>query len=143
MSHPLVIANWKMNIPSNGIPSWMQKEMFEQFHDDPKDRSLTWITRSDKKYGFFQYMGIAPPISHLSELKDLFDYASLGAQDISQFNDGSKTGDISADMVIEKGCTFSILGHSERREYFQENGHIINTKVKNCINNSIILFFNG
>ena len=73
MNLPLVIANWKMNIPSNGIPGWMQKEMYEEFHDDPRDR-------------FFQYMGIAPPISHLSELENLFKFGFLGAQDISRFN---------------------------------------------------------
>ena len=47
MSHPLVIANWKMNIPSDGILGWVQKEMYERFHEDPKDRSLTWFTRLD------------------------------------------------------------------------------------------------
>ncbi|GIS35497.1 MAG: hypothetical protein Ct9H90mP6_07540 [Gammaproteobacteria bacterium] len=48
-------------------------------------------------------MGIAPPISHLAELKNLFKFGFLGAQDISRFSDGAKTGDISADMVIDKG----------------------------------------
>ena len=138
MSHPLVIANWKMNIPSGGISGWMQKEMYERFHEDPKDRSLTWFTTLDKKYGFFQHMGIAPPISHLSELKDLFDFASLGAQDISQFNDGSKTGDISADIVIDKGCTFSILGHSERREFYNETNDVVSKKLKICLEKNLL-----
>ena len=105
MSHPLVIANWKMNIPSGGISSWIQSEMVS--NNDEED--------FDNKSSHFKFMGIAPPISHLTELKNLFKFGFLGAQDISRFNDGAKTGDISADMVIDKGCTFSILGHSERR----------------------------
>jgi len=83
-------------------------------------------------------MGIAPPISHLTELKNLFNLGFLGAQDISKYNDGAKTGDISADMVIEKGCSFSILGHSERREFYNETNSIVSEKLRVCLEKSII-----
>jgi triosephosphate isomerase len=128
MSYPLVIANWKMNIPSGGISGWIQNEMIS--NNDKVD--------FENKSSYLRFMGIAPPISHLTELKNLFNFGFLGAQDISKYNDGAKTGDISADMVIEKGCSFSILGHSERREFYNETNSIVSEKLRVCLEKSII-----
>ena len=128
MSYPLVIANWKMNIPSGGISGWIQNEMISS--NDEVD--------FENKSSYLRFMGIAPPISHLTELKNLFNFGFLGAQDISKYNDGAKTGDISADMVIEKGCSFSILGHSERREFHNETNSIVSEKLRVCLEKSII-----
>ena len=128
MSHPLVIANWKMNIPSGGISGWIQNEMIS--NNDEVD--------FENKSSYFKFMGIAPPISHLAELKNLFNFGFLGVQDISKYYDGAKTGDISADMVIEKGCSFSILGHSERREFYNETNDIVSEKLRVCIEKDII-----
>ena len=128
MSHPLVIANWKMNIPSGGISSWIQNEMISS--NDEVD--------FENKSSYFNFMGIAPPISHLTELRNLCNFGFLGVQDISKYYDGAKTGDISADMVIEKGCSFSILGHSERREFYNETNSIVSEKLRVCLEKSII-----
>ena len=128
MSHPLVIANWKMNIPSGGISGWIQNEMIS--NNDEVD--------FENKSSYFNFMGIAPPISHLTELKNLFNFGFLGVQDISQYYDGAKTGDISADMVIEKGCSFSILGHSERREFYNETNSIVSEKLRICLEKDIM-----
>ena len=128
MSYPLVIANWKMNIPSGGVSGWIQNEMTS--NNDEVD--------FESKSSYLRFMGIAPPISHLTELKNLFNFGFLGAQDISKYNDGAKTGDISADMVIEKGCSFSILGHSERREFYNETNSIVSEKLRVCLEKSII-----
>ena len=128
MSHPLVIANWKMNIPSGGISGWIQNEMIS--NNDEVD--------FENKTSYFNFMGIAPPISHLTELKNLFNFGYLGVQDISKYNDGAKTGDISADMVIEKGCSFSILGHSERREFYNETNSIVSEKLRVCLEKDIM-----
>ena len=128
MSHPLVIANWKMNIPSGGISGWIQNEMMS--NNDEVD--------FENKSSYFNFMGIAPPISHLTELKNLFNFGFLGVQDISQYYDGAKTGDISADMVIEKGCSFSILGHSERREFYNETNSIVSEKLRVCLEKDIM-----
>ena len=128
MSYPLVIANWKMNIPSGGISGWIQNEMIS--NNDEVD--------FENKSSYLRFMGIAPPISHLTELKNIFNFGFLGAQDISKYNDGAKTGDISADMVIEKGCSFSILGHSERREFHNETNSIVSEKLRVCLEKSII-----
>ena len=128
MSHPLVIANWKMNIPSGGISRWIQNDMISK--NDEVD--------FENKSSYFRFMGIAPPISHLTELKDLFNFGFLGVQDVSKFYDGAKTGDISADMVIEKGCSFSILGHSERREFYNETNSIVSEKLRVCLEKDIM-----
>ena len=128
MSYPLVIANWKMNIPSGGISGWIQNEMIS--NNDEVD--------FENKSSYLRFMGIAPPISHLTELKNLFNFGFLGAQDISKYNDGAKTGDISADMVIEKGCSFSILGHSERREFYNETNSIVSEKLRVCLEKDIM-----
>ena len=128
MSHPLVIANWKMNIPSGAISGWIQNEMMS--NNDDED--------FENKSSYFKFMGIAPPISHLTELKNLFNFGFLGVQDISKYNDGAKTGDISADMVIEKGCSFSILGHSERREFYNETNSIVSEKLRVCLEKDIM-----
>ena len=127
MSYPLVIANWKMNLPNEGISGWIQNEMVS--NNEKVD--------FDSKCSFFKFIGIAPPISHLSELKDQFNFGHLGAQDFSRFDDGSKTGDISADMIIEKGCSFSIIGHSERREFHNETNNYIKEKLKICIEKNL------
>ncbi len=54
----------------------------------------------------------------------------LGAQNMYFEKSGAFTGEISADMLKELGCTYVILGHSERREYFKECDCLINKKVK-------------
>ena len=128
MSHPLVIANWKMNIPSGGISGWIQNEMIS--NNDEED--------FENKSSYFKFMGIAPPISHLTELRNLFNFGFLGVQDISKYYDGAKTGDISADMVVEKGCSFSILGHSERREFYNETNSIVSEKLRVCLEKDIM-----
>ena len=53
-----------------------------------------------------------------------------GAQDLSPFPAGAYTGDISGAMLAKLGCTFVVVGHSERRAYHGESDTLINSKVK-------------
>ncbi len=55
---------------------------------------------------------------------------SLGAQNIYPKESGAYTGEISSDFLIDCGCTYVIIGHSERRTYFKETNEFINEKVK-------------
>jgi triosephosphate isomerase len=57
----------------------------------------------------------------------------LGAQNMSKFDDGAYTGEISAKMLLATGCEYVILGHSERRQYFKENDELVNAKVKKAL----------
>ncbi len=55
---------------------------------------------------------------------------ALGGQNCSLLREGARTGEISPLMLLDVGCTFVILGHSERRSYFRETDEIISEKVK-------------
>lgn len=54
----------------------------------------------------------------------------LGAQNVHWEESGAYTGEISIPMIKDAGCTYSIVGHSERREYFNETDETVNLKVK-------------
>lgn len=61
----------------------------------------------------------------------------LGAQNVHQEPSGAFTGEISIPMIKEAGCTYCIVGHSERREYFAETDETVNLKVKALVNNKM------
>lgn len=61
----------------------------------------------------------------------------LGAQNVHQEPSGAYTGEISIPMIKEAGCTYCIVGHSERREYFAETDETVNLKVKALVNNDM------
>jgi len=61
----------------------------------------------------------------------------LGAQNLYPVAKGAYTGEVSPTMIKEVGCTYCILGHSERREYFKETDEFVNAKIKACIENAI------
>ena len=61
----------------------------------------------------------------------------LGAQNMYTKASGAYTGEISAEMLKEFNCTYVILGHSERREYFKETDAFINEKVKAVLENGM------
>ncbi len=61
----------------------------------------------------------------------------LGAQNMYTKANGAYTGEIAADMLKEFNCTYVILGHSERREYFKETDAFINEKVKAVLENGM------
>jgi len=60
---------------------------------------------------------ICPPFTLLHAFADLRGMGELGAQDCSTAEQGARTGDISAAMLIEQQCKFVIVGHSEQRQY--------------------------
>ena len=62
----------------------------------------------------------------------------IGAQNVSNFDFGAYTGEISAPMLKEIECSFCIIGHSERRKYFGETDDLVNAKLKILQQNKII-----
>jgi triosephosphate isomerase len=56
-----------------------------------------------------------------------------GAQDVSQHDGGAYTGEISAAMLAKLGCSYVVVGHSERRQYHAETDVLVNAKAKKAI----------
>jgi triosephosphate isomerase len=75
---------------------------------------------------------VCPPFTSLALAKNILagTQFELGAQNMYPENEGAFTGEISPAMLKSVGCTYVILGHSERRQYFAETDAFINTKVK-------------
>ena len=72
----------------------------------------------------------------LQEIGDTPVY--IGAQDCSAFSHGAYTGNVSADMLANIGCTFCIVGHSERRKLFGESNKDITSKVMQLVESKIV-----
>ena len=81
---------------------------------------------------------ICPPPIYLKSLKINKEGLFCGAQDISRFNEGAFTGELSASMLKDNNIHFCIIGHSERRQYFNETNENIKIKGENLINQNII-----
>ncbi|OGY41715.1 MAG: triose-phosphate isomerase [Candidatus Buchananbacteria bacterium RBG_13_36_9] len=111
-----IIANWKMNLSVA--------------------KSLQFIKKIAKTKN---EVVIAAPFTFLCELgKHLKNKKiKLAGQNVSQFESGAYTGDVSASMLKEEGCTYCLVGHSERRIYFKETDAIINKKIKQLLNKQI------
>ncbi len=74
---------------------------------------------------------VCPPFPYLSVVAPqcLERGIALGAQDCSVHESGAYTGEVSAQMLKDIGCSYVILGHSERREYHKESNELIKNKV--------------
>ncbi len=80
-------------------------------------------------------VGIAAPFPYLPEVTQLLHKSGIltGAQDVSQFDeDGAFTGEVSANILRDVGVQFTLVGHSERRQYFSENNMLLNKKIQNA-----------
>ena len=88
---------------------------------------------------------ILPPYLYLNEVSLLLEksHLSLGSQNICQFNNGSYTGEISAQMISELGCDYVLIGHSERRNFFLETNNHILEKVKRAKIPYIVILISG
>ena len=77
---------------------------------------------------------IAPSFVTLESLrKNLKDEIKVAGQNVSEFDDGAFTGEVSTSMLKDIGVEDVIIGHSERREKFSESDEIINAKVKKAL----------
>ena len=120
---PLMAGNWKMNLNHQEAVVLVQK--------------LAW-TLSDKKHDFDKVeVVVVPPFTDIRSVQTLVDGDRLkikyGAQDVSPHDNGAYTGDISASMLAKLGCSYVVVGHSERREYHAETDQLVNAKAKKAI----------
>ncbi len=86
---------------------------------------------------------IAPPYTAISRMAELVQNApiALAAQDIFWEEFGAFTGAISAPMVKDAGAKYVIIGHSERRQLFQETDAMVNRKIKAALQYDLIPIF--
>lgn len=82
---------------------------------------------------------LCPPFTALSEISEVLvdSNIKLGAQDLFWEEQGAYTGEISARMLKDVGCDFVIIGHSERRTFFNETNESINKKIKTALKNEL------
>jgi triosephosphate isomerase len=82
---------------------------------------------------------ICPVFAALSEVSEVISESNikLGAQDIYWEDEGAFTGEVSAPMIKDAGCSFVIIGHSERRQYFHETNESVNKKVKAALKHGL------
>jgi triosephosphate isomerase len=116
-------GNWKMNLTHSEAVALVQK--------------LAWIL-TDKKHDHSRTeVVVAPPFTDLRSVQTLVDGDHLSiryaAQDVSEHDSGAFTGEISALMLAKLGCSYVIVGHSERREYHAETDDVVNRKARQAV----------
>jgi triosephosphate isomerase len=115
---PLMAGNWKMNNDHLEAIRLVQKLAF---------------TFKDADYDAVD-IAVLPPFTALRSVQTLVDADKLrleyGAQDVSQHASGAYTGEISAAMLAKLACTYTVVGHSERRQYHYEDDAIVNAKAR-------------
>jgi triosephosphate isomerase len=124
---PLMAGNWKSNLNHQEAVVLVQK--------------LAW-TLSDKKHDYRKVeVVVLPPFTALRSVQTLVDGDRLeiryGAQDVSTHDEGPFTGDISAGMLAKLGCSYVVVGHSERREHHAESDDVVNAKAKKALQSSM------
>jgi len=85
-----------------------------------------------------------PPFLHIQSIKKLVGETAglyVGGQNCSSKESGAYTGEISAKMLASFGASYVIIGHSERREYFQESNEELTGKIKMALTNQLIPIF--
>ena len=122
---PLMAGNWKMHENHFEAIALVQK--------------LAWALK-DKDYQFTD-VTVLPPFTALRSVQTLVDAEkyklTYGAQDVSAFDKGAYTGEVSGPMLAKLGCTYVVVGHSERRQYHAESDEVVNTKVQACLRNGL------
>jgi triosephosphate isomerase len=117
---PLMAGNWKMNLDHLQATHLVQK--------------LDWTLRDGRHDFAAVEVAVLPPFTDLRSVQTLIDGDRLdlrhGAQDLSAHDSGAYTGEVSGAFLAKLGCTYVVVGHSERREYHAETDAVVNAKVK-------------
>ena len=125
MRRPLIAGNWKMyKTPKQA------KELAEQLKTglaDVKDVDIA----------------ICPPFTALPVVAEVIKGSNigLGAQNMHYETKGAFTGEISPEFILEFGCKYVILGHSERRQFFFETDELINKKLTTALKMNLYPIF--
>ncbi len=119
---PFIAGNWKMHMT---IPEAVV--MVEQLREASSALEKAHLV-------------VIPPFTALSEVNKALQGSPilLGSQNVFWEDKGAFTGEVSAPMLKDVGCTFAVIGHSERRQYFGEINETVNKKIKAALAHSIL-----
>ncbi|MFC4604763.1 triose-phosphate isomerase [Rhodococcus kronopolitis] len=122
---PLIAGNWKMNLNHFEAIALVQKIAF----------SLP------EKYFKKVDVTVIPPFTDIRSVQTLIEGDKLlltyGAQDVSAHDSGAYTGEVSGSMLAKLGCTFVVVGHSERRTLHGESDETVLAKTKAALKNEL------
>ena len=117
---PLMAGNWKMNLDhleANHLVQGLAMALADADHDYSKCEVL-----------------VIPPFTDIRTVQTIVDADELGikygAQDVSIHDNGAYTGEISTEMLTKLGCSYVVMGHSERREYHGESDELVGAKAR-------------
>ncbi|QIB65015.1 triose-phosphate isomerase [Kineobactrum salinum] len=112
MRRPLVMGNWKMHGSRASVGQLLDALI------RPEQESAAEVV-------------VCPAFVHLQQAVDVCEPSSIavGAQDCSHMRSGAYTGEVSAGMLVDLGCRWVILGHSERRQYHAESDGLVAAKL--------------
>ena len=121
----IIIGNWKLNLDHLEAIQLFQKLNYSLNTDIDEKISIV----------------VAPSHTSLRSIQTIIDADKLNiflsSQDVSMFNDGAYTGEVSAHQLAKLNISYCIVGHSERRQHFNETDEFVNVKVNNVINKEI------
>jgi triosephosphate isomerase (TIM) len=124
---PLMAGNWKMNLNHMEAVGLIQK--------------LAWTLQDKRHDPAKSEVVVLPPFTDLRTVQTLVEGDRLalgyGAQDVSPFDEGAYTGDVSATMLAKLGCRYVLVGHSERRQYYGEDDKLVNAKAKKAVEHGL------
>lgn len=86
---------------------------------------------------------ICVPFTHLASINNVIDSSKLGlgAENCADHRSGAYTGEVSAPMIASTGANYVILGHSERRQYYNETSETLREKVRLSLDNNLTPIF--
>ncbi len=118
---PMIAGNWKM---FKTVPEAVETaEKLAKLLSEPPEAEVM----------------IAPTYVQLHAVSKALEGTpvKLGAQDLHWEKQGAFTGAISAGMLVSAGCSYVIIGHSERRQYFGETDETVNKKIRAALENGL------
>lgn len=122
---PFIAGNWKMNLNHLEAISCVQKLAFAL----PKE----YYDKVD--------VAVIVPFTDIRSVQTLVEgdklQVTFGAQDISSHDAGAYTGEVSGSMLAKLGCTWVVVGHSERRDYHHESDELVAAKAKATLKNGM------
>jgi triosephosphate isomerase len=123
---PLMAGNWKMNLNHLEAIALVQKLAFSLQSDE-----------LDKVE-----VAVLPPFTDIRSVQTLVAGDKLGftygAQDVSVHDAGAYTGEISGAMLAKLGCTYALVGHSERREHHGEDDSVVRAKLTAAVKHGLV-----